>query len=216
MKVMLVTRPRYDDATEYLFYYAGLILNESGSRGIPFIDLKRPKLTKNTLTAIVKEKKPELVFFNGHGDEKTIYGDKVEGNEENLVSEGENDWILKSRITYARACNAANSLGKKCADGCFIGYNNPFCFWIDDKWSAKPSNDNTAKLFLEPSNVIISSLLKGNTGDESVEKSVQLSKKNMLKLLKDKEEPGAVQSIMLIWNNMEGLSVIGNGNMKFN
>ena len=131
------------------------------------------------------------------------------------MKEKKNNELLNSRLVYARSCWSATSLGKACSNGCFIGYNVPFKFFINEDWSAKPLNDNTAKMFLEPSNMVVSSLLKSNTTKESVEKSVNMSKKNMMKLLNEQKEPGAMASIMLLWNNMQGLTVIGNENMKF-
>ena len=214
-KEILITRPNYDDATGYLFYYAGLIIKESNKRGISCIDLKRPRLTREIFTNITESRSPSFIFFNAHGNEKCIYGDKIEGDEEILIEEGKNHHLLNSRLIYTRACLSAASLGKACKDGCFIGYKAPFSFWINEKWSAKPSNDNTAKLFLEPSNMIVSSILKGNTAKEAVNKSINISKKNILRLLNEKEEPGATASIMLLWNNIEGIEILGNKDMKF-
>lgn len=214
-KSILVTRPQYDDATSYLFYYASLILREAEERGLPVFDLKRPRLTQRKFTEIMEEKSPVFVFFNAHGSEKAVYGDKIGDEEEALVEEGKNHRLLDSKLVYARACWAAASLGRACSGGCFIGYKTPFSFWINKKWSAKPSNDDTASLFLEPSNMIASSLLKGNTTEEAVKKSLNMSKKNILKLLKEKEEPGATAAITVLWNNMEGMEIVGNKDMRF-
>ena len=215
MGEILITRPCYDLATSYIFYYAGLIVDEAEDTGVPTIDLKRPRLTQKILTDMIKEKSPGFLFFNAHGNEKTIFGDKIDGREEVLIQEGTNHNLLDGKIIYARACNAAASLGKACKDGCFVGYSVRFRFWTDDRWSANPSNDSTAKLFFEPSNLIASSLLRGNTAEESVNKSIIQTKKNILKLLKEQKEPGATASIMLLWNNMTGLEICGNKEMKF-
>lgn len=215
MKTLLITRPDYDDATSYSFYYAGLIIKEAEERGISYIDLRRPRLTHKNFIEIVENKNPSFIFFNAHGDEKTIYGDKINGEEEVLVEENKNHNLLNSKIIYARACWAAASLGHSCKGGCFIGYIIPFSFWINEKWSAKPSNDKTAKIFFEPSNLIVGSLLKGNTAKDAVDKAANLAKKSILKLLKDKDEPGASASAMLLWNNMLGTAILGDKNMRF-
>ncbi len=215
--IMLVTRPRYDDATYYLFCYAELVIKEAEERGIAVLDLKRPRLTRQNFTNMMMNDKPPLfVFFNAHGNEKAIYGDKVKTgeDEEILVEEGRNHHLLNSKMVYARACWSAASLGWACRNGCFIGYKMPFGFWMNEKWSTNPLNDNAAKLFLEPSNLIASSLLKGSTAEEAVDKSRNLSKKNILKLLKEKEEPGAMASIMVLWSNMESLEILGNRDMR--
>lgn len=215
MKEILVTRPKYDDATSYASYYAGLIIKEAEEKGISCIDLKRPRLTRKNFEKIIKNRSPALLFFNAHGDAKTIYGDKTGPDEEALVEEGANHRFLDSKMVYARACWAAASLGKACKGGCFIGYQIPFSFWLNEKWSAKPANDNTAKMFFEPSNIVVSSLLKGNTAEEAVKKSSNLTKKTILKLLKEKDEPGATVSAMLLWNNMHGTAIVGNREMRF-
>jgi hypothetical protein len=216
MKQILITRPSYDDATTYLFYYAGLIIKDAEEKMFSVLDLKRPRLTKDNFTKIIEKNSPSIIFFNAHGSENTIYGDKIGDEEEILIEEDINHEILNSRLVYARSCWTAASLGNKAClnGGCFIGYNIPFSFWCDERWSAKPLNDNLARLFLEPSNLIISSLLKGNTVEEAVIKSNDLSKKNILKLLRDKEEPGAIASIKLLWSNMQGLQVLGNNQLK--
>ncbi len=214
-KILLVTRPNYDDATEYLFSYAKQTIDFAKKRNTKILDLTRPRLNKKNFSNLISKKNPLLVFFNAHGGEKTICGDKIKNEEEILVEEGKNHKILDNRIVYARACWSASSLGKKVCGGCFIGYNVPFSFWVDERWSAKPLNDNTAKLFLEPSNSIIISLLKGNSVNDAHEKSLKMMSKNILELLKKKEEPGSMASIMLLWNNMQGQEVLGNGDMKF-
>lgn len=214
-RTMLVTRPCYDDATGYSSYYAGLIIKDAEEKGIDVLDLVRPRLNRQIFSELVKSKSPSFIFFNAHGSERIVYGDKKGDKEEILIEEGKNHKLLDSKIVYARTCWSAVSLGKACKDGCFIGYNLPFKFWIDERWSAKPSNDRTAMLFFEPSNLIASSLLKGNTAEEAAGKSLILSKKIILRLLREKDEPGATASIMLLWNNMEGLDVTGNRNMRF-
>ena len=166
---------------------------------------------------LIFKQNPLFIFFNAHGNEKAIYGDKIKGREEILIEEDKNHNHLKGRIVYARACWAAASLGKACTkeSGCFVGYKTPFSFWINERWSSKPSNDNTAKLFIEPSNLIVTSLLKGNTAKEAFDKSKDMSKRNILKLLKIKKEPGAMGSIMLLWNNMNGQEILGQKNIRF-
>ncbi|MCG2783108.1 MAG: hypothetical protein L6243_05915, partial [Candidatus Altiarchaeales archaeon] len=80
---------------------------------------------------------------------------------------------------------------------------------------AKPSNDKTARLFLEPSNLVVISLLKGNCTQEAFDKSQNMSKKNILKLLRHKKEPGAMASILLLWNNIEGQDILGDTDAVF-
>ena len=215
MKV-LITTPNYDNATSYLFHYAKEIINFAVDRGIFIVQLARPRLRRNQVEEIIIKQNPLLLLFNAHGDSRTIYGDKIGEDEEFLIKEGKNHQLLKGKLTYARACWAAASLGKTCTEkeGCFIGYKKPFSFWIDKKWSANPLKDKTAKLFLSPSNTIIFSLLKGRTAEESVNNSFNQSKKNILQLLKKEKEPGAMASATVLWSNIESQVILGNKKMK--
>ena len=51
---------------------------------------------------------------------------------------------------------------KKTKEGCFIGYNLPFVFFMDEKWTTNPNNDKVAGLFLEPSNLVPISIIEGH------------------------------------------------------
>lgn len=217
-KILLVTRPNYDPATSYLFYYAKQVINFAEKKNIKVLDLIRPRLNIQNLSNLINKHDPIMIFFNAHGDEKIIYGDKIKEKEEILIEENKNHILLNKRIIYARSCWAAASLGKACTNtlgGCFIGYKTPFSFWTDNRWSSNPANDNLSKLFIEPSNLIVTSLLKGNTTQEAFNKSINMSKKNILKLLKTEKEPGVMASIMLLWNNIEGQEILGDKNIKF-
>ena len=119
----IITMPNYDDATAYLYCYSEELVRFAEKNGISISHLKRPKLRRKNLENMIKQQNPQLLLFNAHGDERTIYGDKVENKTEFLIKEGENHQLLQGRLTYAIACSAAASLGKACTknDGCFIG-----------------------------------------------------------------------------------------------
>mgnify|MGYP001602242076 CR=1 FL=1 len=119
-------------------------------------------------------------------------------------------------MTYARACSAAASLGRAGTQksGCFIGYNQPFSFWTDTTRTTTPLKDKVAHLFLHPSNELAMSLLRGKSAREAAEIFISLSKKNILHLLGKQDEPGAMASAMLLWNNMVAQQVLGDKEMK--
>jgi hypothetical protein len=213
--VFLVTRPKYDDGTEYLSYYASLTIKEAENRGIKVKDFEGKKVNKEIITKFIEKVNPQLLFINGHGDETSLYG-----HDDNLLFSVDNLNLLKGKLTYARACNAGEVLGKEVVkgnDGCFIGYKYPFSFWIDPKWSAKPNNDNIAKLYLEPSNEVVISLIRGKNSQEANEKSKKMMLDNMRKILKleEKKEPGAMGMLQILWNNFDGQVLHGNSSAKF-
>lgn len=212
----IITMPNYDDATAYLYCYAEELVKFAEEKNIIISQLKRPRLRRNVLEESIRKQNPQLLLFNAHGDETTIYGDKIGRETEYLVREEDNHQLLQGRLTYARACSAASSLGRKCTQksGCFIGYNQPFSFWTDTSRTTTPLKDKTAQLFLEPSNELAIGLLRGKSARQAADIFVNLSKKNILHLLGKQDEPGAMASAMLLWNNLMAQEVLGNEEMN--
>lgn len=213
----IITMPNYDDATAYLYCYSEELVKFAEENGISIIQLKRPRLRRTDLETSIIRQKPRLLLFNAHGDEMTIYGDKIGNKPEYLIRKGENHNLLEGKLTYARACSAAASLGRTCTQksGCFIGYNQPFSFWTDTSRTTTPLKDKVAQLFLQPSNELALALLRGKSAREAADTFINLSKKNLLHLLGKKEEPGAMISAMILWNNMAAQEVFGNEEMIF-
>jgi len=210
----VITMPNYDTATSYLFCYAEELIKFAKEKSISLSQLKRPRLRRNILEESIHNQNPQLLLFNAHGDEDTIYGDKIGSETEYLIRKGKNHEILQGRLTYARACSAAASLGRTLKSGCFIGYNQPFSFWTDTTRTTTPLKDKVAELFLRPSNELAIALLRGKCAREAADIFVNLSKKNILRLLGQQNEPGAMASAMLLWNNMTMQEVLGNEEMS--
>lgn len=217
MNSFLITLPNYDDATGYLFEYSKEIIRFAVSKGKKALQLSKPRLTRRNVESAISKQDVNLILFNGHGDTDTIYGDKINGKEEPLIRAGINHKILGKKLVYARACNAASELGAAIAEcrGCFIGYKMPFSFWTDERHSSTPLKDNIAGLFLLPSNALAMALIKGQTAREAYDKFIALSQGNMLKLLKTKDEPGALASAMVLWNNIQGQTICGDESMRW-
>lgn len=210
---LIITLPQCDNATEYLTYYSRFVIEEAENKGMRIKEIRSKELNLKNFTEIVKKLDYKLVIFNGHGTADSIFGYKTNV----LIKAGMNEELLKDRITYARSCNAAVSLGVECtknSDGAFIGYIFPFVFYINEKWSTKPSNDNVAKLFLEPSNQVPVSLIKGNSAIESDTNSKKQILKNIDKVLRNPSEPETPFIVEGLWNNYLGQVVKGNGYAK--
>ena len=130
---------------------------------------------------------------------------------------GENEKLLKEKITYARSCNAGLILGSECmketTNGSFIGYNLPFVFYMDPKWTTKPHNDKIAKLFLEPSNLVPISIIKGHTALEAHNNAKKQMLRIMDKLLKESEQETHFY-LEALWNNYNGQVIFGNTETK--
>ena len=181
-RIFLITRPKHDETTHYLFYWGSEVLKIAEKKGIQVLDLQKKRANKKDLASIIKKKRPLLCFLNGHGGPDFITGHLNEV----LIKLGENEKVLESKIVYALSCQSAKKLGagsvKKGAIA-YIGYNEDFVFAFEQGKLARPTEDKTAGLFLKPSNQLIISLLKGHTVESAYKKSQELFMKNIRKLL---------------------------------
>ena len=199
-KGLLVTRPNHDYATNYLFYWSTFVINLARRKNFRVIDLSKNKANQSDFTSRVNKTNPSFIFFNGHGNETTIAGQ----NEEILISVKRNLNLLKNRIVFARSCSSAKKLGSKSISlgaRAFIGYKEPFIFMSDPTMVTKPLSDTTAALFLKPSNLVASTLLKGHSASEADARAKKAFKKNIRKLLTSetqKEDSSALR--FLFWD----------------
>ena len=179
---LLITRPRYDEATNYLYYWAGQVIKEAEERKFKVIDLNEEKANLRDFSGRIKKVDPDLIFLNGHGSPDTVMGH----NNEILVSIDKNESLLNDKIIYALSCSSAKKLGqssvKKGAKS-FIGYKESFIFMHEKEKSTRPIEDETARLFFVPSNLIVIALIKGNTPKEAFERSQKEFKSNLRKLM---------------------------------
>lgn len=210
---MLITLPQHDDTMEYLTAFSKDIIKEAENKSIKIKRLIREKITEENFEKLVKSLKYKLNVLNGHGSEDAIFGH----NNKPILLAGKNHFLISDKITYARSCHSAISLGvqsmNNSEEGCFIGYNLPFMFFIDTTYSTNPSKDNTAKLFLEPSNLIPISIIKGNSTLEAHNHGKKQMLKNINKILKNKDEKSNAFAEAL-WNNYIGQTIIGNESLK--
>jgi len=158
-KKILVTRPKHDITTHYLFYWAYKVIELAKARGMSVLDLHKKRANRKEVTSMLEKQSPSLVFFNGHGDDSLIAGH----DNEVLIQAGANENLLKHKLVYALACRSGSVLGPKSVEsGCraYIGYEKDFVFVTDKEKTSRPLEDETARLFLEPSNQVVISLLK--------------------------------------------------------
>lgn len=176
MSRIVATRPNHDVTTNYLYFWTGVVLHLSHA-----VDLRAKRANREEFTSIIGKIKPSLIVINGHGSSRAVFGhdDAV------LIETGDNHEILKETITVCRSCQSAQVLGQKAVDsGCkaFIGYNEDFVFIIESDKISRPLSDKTAGYFLEPSNQVIISLLKGHSAGESNIRSREMFRRNIQKL----------------------------------
>jgi len=206
---MIITCPEYDDATSYLTHFSQKIIDQAEKKQLKHKKIRDENLNLSDFSKILEKLDYRLLVLNGHGSPDSVYGYK----NELIVKLGKNDSLVRERLIYARSCSAGLKLGpaamKQSRNGCFIGYNLPFIFYMDSRWTAKPHNDNIAKLFLEPSNLVPSSLIKGQTTLSAHSNAKQRMLKNMKKLIQGNQEEETPFYIEALWNNFLGQVIYG-------
>lgn len=163
--LLLLTRPRYDTPTHYLFHWSSLLIDKAKEKGVGIIDLNKDKAKRQKLHSYLGKQPIDVVILNGHGSQKAVVG-----QEEIILSTGNGTELLKGKTIFIRACDTGTILGKeimtKGARG-FVGYVQPFMFPIDKDCIAKPLEDQLAGPILECSNQVGFSLIKGKPAEEA-------------------------------------------------
>ncbi len=198
MKYVVISRPKFDETTNYLYTWASKIITSLKRSNFGVIDLKDKKANKKNIENAPIKKNPSLVIFSGHGSPTKICGH----NNEVLINH-ENKKHLKSKIVYSISCSSARELGKKVADEntSFAGYEEEFIFLIDKNKACTPEKDEIAKPFMDCSNQFSISLLKGKTTGEAYE-DTKRKYNGWICYFAAKEYLPEVSSIIscLIWN----------------
>jgi len=210
----LITRPKHDIVVTYLSKWSKEVLDFAKNKNIKFTDFEAEQANRKNVEKYLKKQNPRLVVFNGHGNATMICGHK----DEPLIVSNENEKLLKSKITYAVACDAAKELGKNAVKKdceAFIGYDGPFGFVRDASRECTPQKDKFAEPFKKISNVIVTSLLCGDSVKTSVEKSQHLTSELIGKYSTSDAEPGYKDvRFWLFWDKFF-LKVIGVSTAKF-
>ena len=207
-KGIIITLPNADFVTDYLSKYSSQIIKEAENRNINIKTLTEKKANRAEFESSIKKLNYKMLVFNGHGSK-----DSIEGHN-NTIIDLKNAELLKDRITYARCCDAAAILGnesmKNNKEGCFIGYLFKFMLYIDENRETNPKKDSIAPLFLQPSNLIPISIIKGNTASAANVNSKKQTLKNINKMMRSGKVPFLLINAM--WNNYSGQILIGNEN----
>lgn len=207
MNSFLVTRPNHDLVTTYLYYWTQPLIDLAKEKGFVVYDLEQEKARKNLLESYLSKNNPQLIFFNGHGSK-----DKIAGiNDEVLIEVNQNENLLADCIIYARSCMAAAVLGVSCIKKgakVFIGYVRDFIVISSPHHLSRPLEDKIAAFFLEPSNLIVKSLLKGHSPQSSCLKSRKNSMKKIKYLLSNKATAAEKSITSFVWGNLQSLKLI--------
>ncbi len=216
VKNFLITRPKHDIPTSYLHDFSkGIIKTVKEISGIHLTNLESDSANrKNFENHLVKER-PSLVFLNGHGDKKSVWG-----HENEVIFDEKNVFLTKEKIIYALACDSLESLGKIAVEHgakAYIGYKARFMLVINPTRSTSLNKDNNALPFKKACSILITLLISGH----QVAQAIELTKKEYASLIQSigtsKDDPyGDVPLIRfaLAWN-LEFLGVYGDSSACF-
>ncbi len=196
--LLLITRPLYEKVTHYLYHWSENLVKQAEDKKLQVIDLKKEKVSKKSVESYLEKQDPDIVIFNGHGNDICVTGQ----DNEPLIEAGKNSFLLKDKVVYMRACSSGKILGPQAVrEGAkaFIGYKELFQFWNDDNFIGKPLEDEYAKPFFETSNQVAISLIKGKNAKQAHEDSLEVYRKKISDLLTSNVAHSFVVT-ELIWN----------------
>lgn len=209
-KSIPITRPNHELVTKYLCEWSEQIVLMAKNKGIDTHDLSGDKATRKNFEGYLKKHKPSFVFLNGHGNANIITGFN---NEPILDAQS----AIPVSIIYARSCEAAASLGQKLVSlsiKSFVGYKRKFIFGYDPVKQFKPLNDTLAKLFLEPSNLVASTIIKGHTVSEAHSRSKSAMYKNFRRMLSSEATYEERFAARWLWSNINSQVILGDVNCR--
>lgn len=170
VKQFFITRPRHDKETSYLHSFSKAITKiTKGNKMIRLTELEDSKANRKNVEDSLSTTDKTLAFFNGHGDEKTVYG-----YQDKPILDSGNVSLTKGKIVYALACSSLVQLGElavKKGAHAYIGYKNEFMLIGEPSKSATPDKDKNAAPFRKACHVLINSLINGISVKESIEKT---------------------------------------------
>ncbi|MBU3978728.1 hypothetical protein KJ980_06910 [Patescibacteria group bacterium] len=210
---ILITRPNHDLINVYFFKWTQQVIEQANRQHIKVLDLDKDNATKQKFTSYVKKHNPKLIFMNGHGNEMCIAGYR----DEVIIESGVNERLLTGKIIYIRSCNVAAKLGRACIQSgtrAFLGYLKKYSLGYTPSSAFHPLEDKVAKLFLEPSNLIPISLIKGNSVKNAYRKSQTAMLKNFLFMLSTKATKEQRDAAPSLWRNRKYQVVLGNENTR--
>ena len=201
---LLATRPNHDLTTRYISAWAEDVLAFGTQHGHTVFDLASQRANRKTWESMMEKNNPNIVFLNGHGNDKEVTGQ----DNETLVATGDNETIFKNKIVYALSCKSAKVLGVdsvRAGAKAYIGYQDDFIFYHSLDRVTRPKEDKTAALFLEPSNQVAVSLLKGHGADEAKQRGKESFVRNMRKFMTSQTPQSDTSVLTYLFWNMQNL-----------
>lgn len=210
---LLITRPEHDYPTRYLSAWAKKYFGLAKDKGYSVINLYRQRANREEIESVLRKRNPDLVVINGHGGDNLVAGQEFKP----LIIAGDNSVLLQGKITYAISCRSARVLGQEVgqyADTVYIGYQDDFILLYREECRTRPLEDKLAGFFLDPSNLVATTLLKGHPAKEAVLRAQQEFLRKIQGLLISKIAPSESSVLRyLVWD-MRNLVLRGQGDKQ--
>ena len=207
-KSLLITRPDHEIVMKYCSLWSEGVKTFAEKKGVCVYDLKGKKASRKNFESYVFANAPSLIFFNGHGNQEMITG----YDNEPLMDMSSTP---TPSIIYARSCDAAQVLGPSLVKSglrAFVGYIRKFTLFYNVAHIMRPLQDPMARIFLESSNLVVSTLLKEHTVAEADQRAKSAMFKNLKRMLSSAANFEERYAAPALWSNMTAQVVLGDYN----
>lgn len=197
-KSLLITRPNHDIITNYMCEWSDDVIDVAKKKSVSVYDLRGSKANKKQIQSYLKARQPNLIFLNGHGNDAVICGHNDE-----VIFDATGP--VTAATLYARSCNAGRTLGAKLAKqgATFIGYKRKFMLGYSPAKTTTPKSDQIAAYFLKPSNLIVTTLIKGHTAENAHQRSLKAMYKNFRKMMASNSTHEEKYAARWLWSNLK-------------
>jgi len=167
----VTTRPDFDKATKCGKFWLAKVNEYATSRGYTVTDLAGDSANKTQFDNAITTQDPKFFHGVGHGNEDIFAGQ----NNEYLLQRCIDDDAMSGRIVYLLSCTTAKKLGPSIIEKtglAFVGYNDLFGWYTSRRKDWKPRVDGLFWAWMDFTNVLANSILKGETVDSAVSKAI--------------------------------------------
>lgn len=205
----------HDKETSYLYSFSKAIIQiAKEDQTIHLTHLPGKKANRKKVESALSIKIKTLAFFNGHGDDGTVFG-----HDDQPILDKDNINLTKNKIIYALACNSLVELGPlaiKNGAKAYIGYNDEFMWVGDPSKSAVPDKDKNSAPFRRVCHTLIHDLISGMPVGKSLDKARSEYKKLIKRYGTSKDNFGDAPAIglALAWDLLS-LGMVGDVTASF-
>jgi len=170
----VTTRPKHDRATLCGNFWLAKVNEYANSRGYTVTDLDGALATKANFESNIASQDPAFFHGVGHGSETRFAGHE----NEILLEKSINTSQMSGRITYLLSCKTAVELGPDIISKtglAYLGYDALFGWYITAPprgESYDPAYDRLHWAWMDFTDVIANSILKGETVDDAFNKGI--------------------------------------------